>query len=194
MSQLSFLSPEEKPPGLFYFPDFITPEEELILLTEFQNMNLRPMQFRNYVAKRNVLSFGSGYEFSRRKLQDASPAPEFLDPFIRRVSKTMKVAPGKIAQILVTHYPVGAPIGWHRDAPPFEQLLGISLGSSCTMKLREMSGNGKFSFYLESRSAYMMTGPSRWRWEHHIPPVKEERYSLTFRTLVEENLVDDRNL
>jgi alkylated DNA repair dioxygenase AlkB len=36
---------------------------------------------------------------------------------------------------------------------------------------------------LEPRSAYVMHGDVRWRWQHHIPPAKELRYSITFRTL-----------
>ena len=36
---------------------------------------------------------------------------------------------------------------------------------------------------LEPRSAYVLTGPARTQWEHSIPPVKETRYSITFRTL-----------
>jgi len=28
-----------------------------------------------------------------------------------------------------------------------------------------------------------MRGPVRWRFQHSIPPVKELRYSITFRTL-----------
>ena len=35
----------------------------------------------------------------------------------------------------------------------------------------------------EPRSAYLMRGPARYEWEHSIPPVTEQRYSVTFRTL-----------
>lgn len=174
MSQLSFLAPEGIPPGLSYFPDFITKTDELFLLSQFRSLDLAPMQFKTYTAKRNILSFGE-------------TVPDFLRSYIQRAEEMLHVNSGDIKHILVTHYPMGAPIGWHRDAPAYGQLFGISLGSECTMKLREMSGAGKYTLNLERRSAYMMKGPARWRWEHHIPPVKEERYSLTFRTLVEEN-------
>ena len=36
---------------------------------------------------------------------------------------------------------------------------------------------------LDPRSAYLMTGESRQAYEHHIPPVAQLRYSMTFRTL-----------
>lgn len=194
MGQLSFLSPEDKPPGLSYIPNFISLSEEEDLLSHFQNIELRPMEFMGHTARRNILAFGNSYEFGKKKIHEAPPPPEWLLPFLQRAARTIMISEKRIAQILITHYPVGAPIGWHRDAPSFEHLLGVSLGSDCTMKLREMSGNGKYSFHLERRSAYIMTGPSRWRWEHHIPPVKEERYSLTFRSLVEDNPVSDHEL
>jgi alkylated DNA repair dioxygenase AlkB len=192
--QLDFLSPGEFPPGLSYFPDFISADEENFLIGEFRRMELGHFRFHGYEARRLVRHFGTSYEFSGKSWEDAPPLPDFLRPFLRRAAQALKLPEARLRQVLVTHYPVGAPIGWHRDAPPFEHLLGISFGSSCTMKLREMSGKKKLDLFLERRSAYLMTGIARWRWEHHIPPVKLERWSLTFRSLVSENLVSDKDL
>jgi alkylated DNA repair protein (DNA oxidative demethylase) len=36
---------------------------------------------------------------------------------------------------------------------------------------------------LAPRSAYVLSGKARWSWQHSIPPGKELRYSVTFRTL-----------
>jgi alkylated DNA repair dioxygenase AlkB len=36
---------------------------------------------------------------------------------------------------------------------------------------------------VEPRSAYLMSGPARWDWEHSIPPVDRSRWSITLRTL-----------
>jgi alkylated DNA repair dioxygenase AlkB len=38
---------------------------------------------------------------------------------------------------------------------------------------------------LEPRSGYVLAGDARRSWEHSIPPTKELRYSITFRTLRE---------
>ncbi len=38
---------------------------------------------------------------------------------------------------------------------------------------------------LEPRSAYVLDGEARWRWQHHIPAIAAPRYSITFRTLRE---------
>jgi len=40
-----------------------------------------------------------------------------------------------------------------------------------------------FAIGLAPRSAYVMQGDIRWRWQQHIPPTKELRYSITLRTL-----------
>jgi alkylated DNA repair dioxygenase AlkB len=89
----------------------------------------------------------------------------------------------------VTEYPLRAPIGWHRDAPPFEIVAGVSLLGECTMHFRPWStqpGAGprrRLEQVLDPRSAYLIQGPSRSEWEHHIPPARERRLSITFRTL-----------
>jgi alkylated DNA repair dioxygenase AlkB len=36
---------------------------------------------------------------------------------------------------------------------------------------------------LAPRSGYVLAGPARNQWQHSIPAVPAERYSLTFRTL-----------
>jgi hypothetical protein len=35
---------------------------------------------------------------------------------------------------------------------------------------------------LEARSVYSITRTARWGWQHSIPPTRELRYSITFRT------------
>ena len=86
---------------------------------------------------------------------------------------------------MVTEYEPGAPIGWHRDRPQFEDVIGISLASPCTFRFRRKKGAGweRASFIAEPRSAYLLRGPARTEWQHSIPPVEALRYSITFRTL-----------
>ena len=97
---------------------------------------------------------------------------------------------------LINEYRQGAPIGWHRDAPQYGIIAGISLLSSCRMKLRpyvppsdaRTSGRAAprrttHEITLEPRSAYLITGPARSEFEHSIPATTALRYSITFRTL-----------
>ena len=85
---------------------------------------------------------------------------------------------GAFAMALINDIP-GAPIGWHRDAPQYDIVGGISLLSSCRMKFRPSSATparstpgrriATHAITLERRSAYLMTGESRNAYEHHIP-------------------------
>ena len=88
-------------------------------------------------------------------------------------------------QVLINEYQPGAGIGWHRDKPHFEAVAGVSLLALCRFRLRRKSGTrwDRETILVESRSAYLMTGPARHEWEHSIPPLAEHRYSITLRTL-----------
>jgi alkylated DNA repair dioxygenase AlkB len=93
--------------------------------------------------------------------------------------------PGELADLLVARYPPGAGIGWHRDAPQFGEVAGISLQALCRMRFRRGRTRAweTAELTLEPRSAYVLSGPARAQWQHHIPAVTEERWSMTFRTL-----------
>ena len=97
---------------------------------------------------------------------------------------------------LINEYPPGAPIGWHRDAPQYGIVAGVSLGAPCRMRFRPYiaprdlsasasrpSRRATHALTLDPRSAYLMRGAARMRYEHSIPPVEALRYSVTFRTL-----------
>jgi alkylated DNA repair dioxygenase AlkB len=96
--------------------------------------------------------------------------------------------PNAFAELLVTAYPPGAVINWHRDAPPFDIVVGISLLEDCTFKLRphNKEKRGKksvISLLVRRRSLYCLQGEAREDWEHSTAPVKSTRYSITLRTL-----------
>jgi alkylated DNA repair dioxygenase AlkB len=117
--------------------------------------------------------------------------PAFLLPIRERAGNWFKLDGDSLGQASIVEYPVGAPIGWHRDIPQFGIIIGVSLGAACRMKLRKYqrvrskaSRRGDVvSIELEPRSVYLMSGPSRQLWQHSIPPVKELRYSIVMRTL-----------
>jgi alkylated DNA repair dioxygenase AlkB len=44
---------------------------------------------------------------------------------------------------------------------------------------------GVIALDLAPRSAYLMDGDARWRWQHAVPPVPALRYSVTFRTMAD---------
>jgi alkylated DNA repair dioxygenase AlkB len=101
----------------------------------------------------------------------------------------MGLAPADFVTALVEEYSPGTPLGWHRDAPDYERVAGVSLGGWARMRLRPHRRNAPpgsdkpLALELAPRSAYQMTGAARWQWQHSIPATKELRYSITFRTL-----------
>ena len=172
------------PEGFFYEPDFLTVAEEAELLRIIATLQFKPFDFHGYVAKRRVVEYGWEYDFGTRQTTVAEPIPDFLLCFRDRAAAVIGISPGSIIEAVITEYPTGAPIGWHRDVPQFDRVIGISLGSSCRMRLKPYRGAGKIiSVVLEPRSMYGMSGPARWKYQHSIPPVEKLRYSITLRTL-----------
>ena len=75
--------------------------------------------------------------------------------------------------------------GWHRDAPAFGTVVGVSLAGSSRLRFQRGKGDDRrvWELLLEPRSGYVLAGKARTAWQHSIPPTKELRYSITFRTL-----------
>ena len=187
MNTLFDISPE-LPVGFSYYPDFITVEEEEKLLAIIQRFELQNMQFHEYEARRKVISFGKGWSFTEQRLKEGNIIPHELDFLIERLAKHVNILPQLIAQVLFTEYPVGSVINWHRDAPPFKIIAGISLLSDCKFKLRphekaKQTRQATLSLTVQRRSLYVMQGTAKTEWQHSTAPVKKVRYSLTFRTL-----------
>src|SRR5436190_679875 len=87
-----------------------------------------------------------------------------------------------LAEVLVTEYQPGAGIGWHRDAPMFDRVVGVSLASPCRFRFRRGKGETleTTEFTPAPRSAYILDGEARRSWQHSIPGIKDLRYSVTF--------------
>lgn len=173
------------PEDFVYQRDFITRDEEHALLDGIHTLTLEDAKYREYTARRRVAYFGFDYDFSKNQLGEAAPMPAFLHPLREKMARWMGVAPEAFVHALVSEYRPGTPLGWHRDAPDFDRVVGVSLGGRARMRFRRYpAGKDKpLVLDLEPRSAYQMNGASRWRWQHSIPPTPELRYSITFRTL-----------
>jgi alkylated DNA repair dioxygenase AlkB len=176
------------PDGFSYREDFLSIEEEQRLLKVIDEIDLRPMMFQGFEAKRQVASFGYDYSFDNRRLSKGKEIPPALDWLVAKVASHLSIPTAAIAEVLITRYPVGSVINWHRDAPPFDVIAGVSLLSDCTFKLRphekaKQTRKATVSLRVAPRSLYVMTGESREAWQHSTAPVSEIRYSITLRTL-----------
>jgi alkylated DNA repair dioxygenase AlkB len=180
----------EVPNGFFHRDDFITSDEEARLAAEIERVQFSTFEMRGVAARRRVAFFGRSYDAGGGA---TPPLPAFLLPLRARVAEWAQLRPDDFVMALINQYPPGAPIGWHRDAPQYGIVAGISLLSPCRMKFRpyvrpsarSSSGVRRIATHevrLERRSAYLMTGDSRNAFEHHIPAIDTLRYSITFRT------------
>jgi alkylated DNA repair dioxygenase AlkB len=181
-----FNNPSILPAGFVYRPGVISPAEESRLLAGIAKLPFREFQFHGFEGKRRVVSFGWRYDFEERTALPAEPIPAFLLELCDKVQTAAGFSLPDLQQVLVTEYAPGAPIGWHKDRPFFDRVMGLSLGAPCTFRMRKREGPRKWrrvSLPLEPCSAYLLSGSARWEWEHSIPPLEQLRYSITFRNL-----------
>lgn len=172
------------PEGFLYQPDFLSEAEETELKRIFHELPFQAFDFHGYTARRRVLEFGLEYDFTTRRATPTQSLPEFLAAVRERAAQFAGISAAALVEGMVTEYSPGAPIGWHRDAPQFGTIIGISLAGTARMRFKPYKAEGKpVALNLERRSIYLMRGPARWKFQHSIPAVKELRYSITFRTL-----------
>jgi alkylated DNA repair dioxygenase AlkB len=174
------------PSGFRYQPEFLTPAEEETLVAFIATLDLKPYEFRGYQGLRRVLAFGSRYDQGSSKV---ARVPDFPGPLLSLRARAARWAghdADDIRMILVSEYKPGAPIGWHRDRPQFEDVIGVSLLAPASFRLRRAKDKGGWerrALTLAPRSIYLLSGEVRRQWEHSIPPLQALRYSITFRTL-----------
>jgi hypothetical protein len=180
------------PDGFRYQHDFITVGDEAFLTDEISRVAFSTFEMRGVAARRRVAFFGRTYDAAAAA---TPPLPAFLLPLRDKVAEWANVNAQAFAMALINEYQPGAPIGWHRDAPQYGIVAGISVLASCRMTFRPYvrpdtrtstpgaRRTATHAIALERRSAYLMTGESRDAYEHHIPAVATLRYSITFRTV-----------
>jgi alkylated DNA repair dioxygenase AlkB len=177
-------------PGLELQDDFVSEAEERALVAEIDRLGLSPFRFQGWTGKRLTRSFGWRYDFDDASFTQAEPIPDWLVPIRMRAAAFARLAPEDFAHALVIRYDPGAGIGWHRDRPQFDKVVGVSLGAPTAMRFRQRTDSGfrRATVELQPRSAYLLTGEVRERWEHSIAAHEELRFSITFRSLSERGL------
>jgi len=173
------------PPGLIFLPEFLSISEENDLLAFLRTIKFRTLQMHGVTAKRRIKQFGWHYAFESHELTPADPVPAEFAGIRARAAALAGIDPSAWSEVLVTEYSPGAGIGWHRDAPVFGIVAGVSLQGACRMRFQSGTGIDRITRAIElpPRSIYLLTGDARNKWQHTIPPTRELRYSITFRTL-----------
>lgn len=175
------------PEGFNYYPDFLSADEEMELFKAITKIELHNLNYHGYKANRKTASFGYDYNFENNQLTKGKDFPAAFDSIVEKTAEYLSIEKKSFAEMLVTEYPPGAVINWHRDVPQFDLIAGISLRTSCIFKLRpydkaKQTRTSFISFPVQPRSLYTMQNEARWNWQHSISPVKQTRYSITFRT------------
>ena len=175
------------PPGWAYRPEFIDADEEAALLAVIATLPLHEARYKGYTARRRVAHFGTSYDYDDNRLLPAAPLPAGLEALRARAAAWLGEAPEALVSALVAEYRPGVPLGWHRDVPDFENVVGISLAGTARMRFRryppvQPKKADVLSLELAPRSAYLLRAEARWGWQHSVAPTPALRYSITFRT------------
>jgi alkylated DNA repair dioxygenase AlkB len=180
------------PHGLAYEAAFIERDEECALIDVIAALPLREARYKEYTARRRVYAFGSRFDFDAYQLkpQPIGVLPAPLQSLRERLAVWAGVAPDDFVHVMVAEYTAGTPLGWHRDAPDYELIAGVSLGSAARLRFRpwpprEPKKDDILTLDLAPRSAYRMAQTARWGWQHSVPAVTALRYSVTMRTVRE---------
>ncbi len=160
------------PEGFVYAPDFISAREEAQLLAGLAQLPFEEARYREFTARRRIVMY-------------EPEIPPFLLPLRERIAAWLDLDAGELRHALINEFRPGTPLGWHRDAPQYGRVAGVSLASWARMRLRKYppQKDKPLALELAPRSAYRMDGAARWQWQHSISATRELRYSITFRTL-----------
>jgi alkylated DNA repair dioxygenase AlkB len=172
-------------PGLATRAEIVSAEEEASLIAKIDAEGLNPFRFQQWTGKRLTRSFGWSYDFESGRFAPTDPLPDWLAAVKAEAAAFAGLAPDELVQALLIRYDPGAGIGWHKDRPVFEHVIGISLGHTATLRLRRRD-RGSFiraRAELAPRSIYHLAGEVRHLWEHSIAPMEVPRWSITFRSL-----------
>ena len=174
--------------GLSQADAIVTPGEEQMLIASINAAELSPFRFHGWLGRRLTASYGWRYDFDNASFAPAEAIPNWLLPLRARAARFARLQPDEFVQALLIRYDPGAGIGWHRDRPVFDRVVGISLGAPATMRFRRRRRGGfdRASVLLAPRSIYHLTGEARHEWEHSIAAMEVTRWSITFRSLSEK--------
>jgi alkylated DNA repair dioxygenase AlkB len=179
--------------GLSYIPDFIDSAAESDLL--------RTIDVQSWITelKRRVQHYGWRYDYKARSVTNdlrIGALPEWLQAFAVRLQQA-GYFPEIPDQVIINEYHSGQGISAHIDCVPCfaDTIASLSLSSPCVMDFIHSKTGDKSSLLLEPRSLLVLTGDSRYVWQHAIAARENDRFqgqiisrtrriSLTFRKVI----------
>lgn len=185
--------PQFNIPGLTYLADIITPDDEKRLISIIDE--------HPWITdlKRRVQHYGYRYDYRARRVEPTmylGALPEWAQAVAEKLHADhwIEVVPD---QLIINEYHPGQGIARHVDCIPCfgDVILSLSLGSACVMTFTELKTKIEIPVLLEPRSLVVMTGESRYNWQHGIAArmtdvyegqtiQRQRRLSLTFRKVI----------
>jgi alkylated DNA repair dioxygenase AlkB len=146
----------------------------------------------NSIKSRKTASFGVPYNYSGLAYSK-NEIPKFLDILLEIVFKKNGFHPNNC--LINYYYEYNSKMGFHSDQ--IENLYSntgiaiFSFGSPRIMRFKNKKNNIEiYDIILENNSYFFMTQTVQMDWLHSVlpstEPQKNERYSITFRKIVEE--------
>jgi alkylated DNA repair dioxygenase AlkB len=180
-------------PGLMTLAEYITPEEEQQLIRIIDE------QIWITDLKRRVQHYGFRYDYRARRIDPTmylGALPEWAQQLAGKLHADA-VSPVVPDQLIVNEYQPGQGIARHVDCIPCfgDVIISLSLGSACVMTFTELKTKDEIPVLLAPRSLVVMTGASRYDWQHGIAArmtdvydgitiPRKRRLSLTFRRVI----------
>lgn len=170
--------------GLILIHDFVTEDEEILLLSL---INQEPW---NTSLSRRTQHYGYIYDYtSKEASQETTPIPEWVSFLVDRLmdQRILKERPD---QLIINEYKPGQGIHAHTDnVKSFKDgIVSLSLGSDIVMDF--LNGSIKKEGQLKRRSLLCMHDEARYKWRHGITQRKSDngiqrgiRVSMTFRKM-----------
>ncbi|XP_061637750.1 alkylated DNA repair protein alkB homolog 8 isoform X3 [Phyllopteryx taeniolatus] len=165
------------PAGLVLVEDFVSPEEEALLLAAIDWSSTNDdVTAQKALKHRRVKHFGFEFCYDSNNVDKDKPLtvglPEECQPVLERCmeNRHTKYMPD---QLTVNQYASGQGIPPHVDThSAFEDtILSLSLGAKTVMEFRHPDGR-VVNVFLPGRSLLVMQGESRYLWTHGITPRK----------------------
>ncbi len=134
--------------GLASFENCFLPADEQAFINAIDGIDLAPFRFQGWSGKRLTAVFGWRYDFDTGVFAPCAPIPGWLLPLRETVAHLTGLASETFEQVLLIRYGPGAGIGWHRDRPVFEHVVGVSLGAAATMLPRDKQDEKRASIRM----------------------------------------------
>ncbi|MCX2575084.1 alpha-ketoglutarate-dependent dioxygenase AlkB [Pedobacter sandarakinus] len=175
-------------PGLFIYPDFISPERETQLLSEID----RQVWMVDYARRLQYYGFRNELEEPYQLIGIPLQIPKQI------LALSTEIVEGQLLaiqpdQVIINEYLPGEGIRPHKDRNYYEnQICGVNLGSGCIMRFIRGKKLEIIDIEIPRRSLYVMQDDARKKWDHGIPPRKKDvisgeihhrdrRVSITYR-------------